>query len=316
VTLRNLTPTVVPGGEVTYVVTMTNTGTISLSEGGFTVTLPSGLTYARTTGVQEADATRTSTTDPTVGATRPAWASWATEPGGTAVVTFVATIPVTMPLGTYHVSVDAAASDGSAQVPASYDGADPVNTDDDMTVVQGTADLKLKVRASNPVPLVGSEMTFTVALTNYGPLVATNVTVSATLPSGYQYLGYNTNQGNVGTAAQTGAASTPSYDPATGLWTVGTLQVNETVELALGVQVRESGEYNFFVQVASSDQEDPNSTPGTGGGTEDDEDSTVVAPAASAYYVPLVRLPYFYYLPAFQKDALAGGTWKPLAVEE
>ena len=69
-------------------------------------------------------------------------------------------------------------------------------------------DLELALAVSDPAPVPGQEVTFSLGLTNAGTADATGVTVSAPLPAGFTYV-----------------SSTPgvTYDPATGTWTVGTL---------------------------------------------------------------------------------------------
>ncbi|MCB0598708.1 MAG: DUF11 domain-containing protein, partial [Phaeodactylibacter sp.] len=70
-------------------------------------------------------------------------------------------------------------------------------------------DLELEKTVDNSAPNVGDNVTFTVVLTNQGPNTATGVAVTDQLPSGYTY------------ASST--ASDGTYNPATGLWTVGNL---------------------------------------------------------------------------------------------
>jgi uncharacterized repeat protein (TIGR01451 family) len=76
---------------------------------------------------------------------------------------------------------------------------------------------------SNPKPNVDDTVTFTVPLTNAGPVTATNVEVSDLLPAGLLFVSATPSQG--------------VYDSGSGLWMVGTvtpttpqtLQLNATV---------------------------------------------------------------------------------------
>ena len=73
------------------------------------------------------------------------------------------------------------------------------------------ADLALTKTVSDPTPNVGDTITYTVTLTDNGPDAATNVQVTDLLPAGLVVVSASTEPG--------------SYNPATGLWTVGQLIV-------------------------------------------------------------------------------------------
>ena len=73
-----------------------------------------------------------------------------------------------------------------------------------MTTPQGTADLSLSKIVDDATPTVGSDVTFTVTVSNAGPNNATNVSATDQLPAGYTYV--------------TSTASQGSYDDATGVW--------------------------------------------------------------------------------------------------
>ena len=70
---------------------------------------------------------------------------------------------------------------------------------------------------------MGDTITFTVTLTNAGPVTATSVDVSDLLPAGLSFVSPNPSQG--------------SYDPASGLWAVGTVTTTtpQTLQLAAAV---------------------------------------------------------------------------------
>ncbi|SDC74956.1 DUF11 domain-containing protein, partial [Williamwhitmania taraxaci] len=68
------------------------------------------------------------------------------------------------------------------------------------------ADLSISKTASSATPNVGSNVVFTLTVTNNGPNAATGVTATDILPSGYTYV-----------SNDLGAA----YVPATGIWTIG-----------------------------------------------------------------------------------------------
>ena len=132
---------------------------------------------------------------------------------------------------------------------------------------QPVADLSLTKTVNKPTPAQGEEITYTINVKNNGTDNSTGVTVKDTLPTGVTYV-----------------SSTPTgYDPTTGIWTVGNLNVNETktLEIKATVNNNATGTIRNIAQVQTSDQEDPNSTPGnlnptTGTPSENDEDDVVI----------------------------------------
>ncbi|MRX68642.1 DUF11 domain-containing protein, partial [Flavobacterium resistens] len=139
-----------------------------------------------------------------------------------------------------------------------------------LTPVPAVTDLSIEktVVGNNLTPAVGSQITFAITVTNDGPSVSTGVTIKDILPSGYQYSFFNSTSG--------------SYNPATGIWTPGiilpgnshTLLINAFVKAPTGTP----DEYLNSAEIMTSDQHDPDSTPGNGIITEDDYDSISVTP--------------------------------------
>lgn len=97
---------------------------------------------------------------------------------------------------------------------------------------------------------------FVVTVTNRGPDQATRVTVLDPLGT---TMGYVTSDASQGT-----------YDPATGIWTVGTMDLNTVARLVLVVDPLAASVVNR-AEVATSDAADPDSTPGNGVVGEDDQ---------------------------------------------
>jgi uncharacterized repeat protein (TIGR01451 family) len=90
---------------------------------------------------------------------------------------------------------------------------------------------------------VGGTVTFTLTLHNAGPDPATGVVVSDPLPAGLTFQGANPSQG--------------TYDPATGVWTFGTLAAGDTATMTItALVVAPTTATN--VAVASSSPFDPN----------------------------------------------------------
>ena len=139
---------------------------------------------------------------------------------------------------------------------ATGDQVDPSTVGDDLdesvVVVVPTTDLvTVKTLASGDAnPEEGDIVTFQITVTNNGPDGATNVTLVDFLPAGL------TPTGNNGSASGLGV----SYDPATGIWDIGTLAVgaSETLILEGTVDVGQGGNtITNITTAATGDQVDP-----------------------------------------------------------
>uniref|UniRef100_UPI00047AB329 DUF7507 domain-containing protein n=1 Tax=Algoriphagus vanfongensis TaxID=426371 RepID=UPI00047AB329 len=111
------------------------------------------------------------------------------------------------------------------------------------------ADLSIAKSVNNGAPEVGSEVTFTITVSNNGPSPATGITVSDQLPSGYEYLSDNPSQGN--------------FDSGSGNWTVGDLASGSSATLAISAQVLEpvsGANYENQTSITSSNENDPDSS--------------------------------------------------------
>jgi large repetitive protein len=112
-----------------------------------------------------------------------------------------------------------------------------------------SADLQLVKTVNNPAPNVGDTVTFTLTLTNGGPDPATGAVVSDLLPAGLTFVGATPGQG--------------TYDPATGVWTVGTLAGGAAATLTIDARVSGPAP-GPNVAVASSGTFDPDPVNNTG----------------------------------------------------
>ena len=133
-----------------------------------------------------------------------------------------------------------------------------------LTTGPASTDLELTKVASTTAPNVGGNETFTVSVTNKGPIQATGVKAKDILETGYLYTGAIASQG--------------SYNQTNGEWTIGTLTVNQIVTLQLSGTVKASGIYSNYAQVIASNQPDPDSTPNDNSTTQDDDDTVTVVP--------------------------------------
>ncbi|MFU8844108.1 MAG: Calx-beta domain-containing protein, partial [Bacteroidales bacterium] len=107
-----------------------------------------------------------------------------------------------------------------------------------------TADLRILKTASNVTPDLGDQITFTITARNLGEDPATNVVVNDLLPSGFGYVSH--------------IASTGTYVPGTGVWTIGNLAVDVDVTLTITLDILCSDDYKNIATIQGS-QPDPES---------------------------------------------------------
>ncbi|MFO0868385.1 MAG: DUF11 domain-containing protein [Pirellulales bacterium] len=106
------------------------------------------------------------------------------------------------------------------------------------------ADLAVTKQVNNPTPNVGQQIQYTVTLTNNGPSQATNVVVTDNLPAGVSFVSATPSQG--------------TYNSQTGLWSVGTVNVQASATLTIVATVTQSGVRINTATVTSADQNDEN----------------------------------------------------------
>ena len=238
--------------QVVYTVTVTNDGADTGTGLMVTDQLPSGLTYV---------------SDDSGGAYDPLTGIWdvgTLAAGASSNLLITAIVNVS---GDFENTAELTAANEFD--PDSTPGNNDPNEDDQASVtITPTvfADLSLTKTVDNAEPLVGANITYTVTLTNDGPLDTTGVTVNDALPSG---LAFVSDTPSVGT-----------YDAATGLWTVGALADGASETLQIVATVLPSGEYLNIAEVGSSDFPDPDSTPGNNDPNEDDQAQAAIAPPA------------------------------------
>ena len=136
------------------------------------------------------------------------------------------------------------------------------------------ADLSLTKTVDEEEPLVGTDVVFTVTVTNSGPSNATGVSVKDVLPSGLEYVSH----------------SGGTYDAESGIWAVGSLSKNASSTLDITATVLATGSYSNYAQVWTSDQEDPDSEPGNDStGEDDDATAEVIPPDCSDFSVTFLE---------------------------
>ncbi|MBI5951939.1 MAG: DUF11 domain-containing protein [Chloroflexi bacterium] len=147
--------------------------------------------------------------------------------------------------------------------PDSTPGDGSTTQDDDASVDVEFSDLSITKIMDNVTPTVGTDVVFTIRVTNSGPDTADNVVVKDKLPASYTYLSH--------TGGET-------YDPVTGYWTVGTLNSGTTRTLNITATVASTASSLVnWAEVWSVAQVDIDSVPGDSSQSSDDDAS---APAA------------------------------------
>jgi uncharacterized repeat protein (TIGR01451 family) len=148
---------------------------------------------------------------------------------------------------------------GSEDPDNSQDPDDEDDGDDAEVTIDVVVDLELDKSVAPASVMVGEQVTFTIEVTNQGPSTATGVTVEDFLETGFTYVGTNGN-----------------YNPATGVWNIGTVSAGETVSLEIYATVNEDGTYTNFAEVCTANEDDADSTPCNGDEGEDDDDEVEV----------------------------------------
>ena len=226
-TVDTATPT--EGQTVTYTVVVTNSG----QNGGDNITvsdrLPAGVTYASSTASQGSYNDGTGV-----------WVVGNLVSGSQATLTISATVDA----GTAGSVIT-----NTASITAVDQGdPDPTNNTAAANITVQSADLSVTKMVDDLAPSELSAVTYTVSVTNNGPTVASNVTVTDQLPVGLTYISSTRSQG--------------AYDWISGNWTVGTLANGATSTLTITATVDAGTGGATIINTAAnlnSDQPDPNS---------------------------------------------------------
>ena len=166
------------------------------------------------------------------------------------VATYTVTVPV---LVTATGTIVNTAIVSSAPGGSDPNAANNAGTDND-TQINPFVDLSLTKTVSNPTPNVGTNVVFTVTVTDAaGFRPAGGVVVKDRLPNGYVYV------------SDDGGGS---YVPATGIWTVGAVIPGTPRVLQITARVLPTGTYLNAAEVTAADQPDINDTYGNGSGND------------------------------------------------
>jgi uncharacterized repeat protein (TIGR01451 family) len=245
--------TAIPGSAIVYTITVSNPASTAIDGVTVTDSFPATLTGITWTCL----ATGTGSGCPASGSGN--LSSVSVNLGATGSVAF-----------TVNATINSAATgtlDNTASliVPASV--FDPVTTNNSATdsdTLTPRADLSLTKTVDNALPVLGSNVTFSLKVTNAGPSDTNGVVVKDLLPSGLVYV------------SSTPSAGT-SYVSGTGLWTVGTLTPGAFATLDITATVN-SRPITNSAEVTASSATDPDSTVNNGTGNGEDDQASASLP--------------------------------------
>ncbi|MFM1904304.1 MAG: hypothetical protein RLZZ440_2204, partial [Planctomycetota bacterium] len=243
--VSDATPNV--GDIITYTITVTNNGKDTATNVNIVDTIHA-LTGLRITGTPQASL---GTFDPATGN----WAIGALNVSGVATLLIQAEVLPPASGNPLPQTNTARVSTTPTGKPDQYDP-DPNNNSATATETPQYADLKVTKTVSNPAPNVGDNVTFTIVVENLGANQATNVLIEDTLPPGLTYV----------------STSLQAYNPGTGVWTVGTVDVGPANAQTLSIiaTVAASGSFTNEAEVSTTsppDQFDPDLTNNKGSAT-------------------------------------------------
>jgi large repetitive protein len=244
----------VVGQPMTFHINLTNSGPDTATNVVVADALPAGLAFVSGTA--------------SIGAYNPGTGNWTVASltaSTTAHLTIVATVTATGP-GTNTAEVIASDQFDPDSTPNNHDPAEDDQASVSFTRRLASADLSLTKTVSPTVVRIGSNAVFTIVVSNAGPDDATGVSVRDLLGAGFSFV----------------SASGPgSYVHGTGIWTIGTITSGSSATLLLTAKMTEVGAASNTAQVWTSDEPDPNSTPGNGVVGENDEATAALTVTAA-----------------------------------
>ncbi len=250
-TASNNTPNV--GQNVTFTITVSNSGPDSATGVVVSEVLPAGLSFVSST-LDQGDYVSTT-------------GRWTV---GTIAANGTATLQVIARVDTAGVKTNAAQVIASDRFDPDSTPGNNVATEDDQASIQVTPqriDLSLTKTANTPRPNVGQQVTFTLTATNAGPDGATQILIRDLLPSGLTFVSANPSAG--------------TYDPITGIWSIVSLGRSSSATLPIVAIYDTPTMVVNTAEVVAADQTDVDSTPANNAANEDDQASVTLTPATA-----------------------------------
>ncbi|KQC00063.1 gliding motility-associated C-terminal domain-containing protein, partial [Pedobacter sp. Hv1] len=206
-TVDNATPTV--GTNVTFTITAANAGPSTATGVNVTDILPTGYTYV----------SATAPLGTTYNSMTGLWAIGTLANGSSTSLNITATVNAS---GNYT---------NTATISATTPDLDLSNNSSSVTPITASmANVSVHKTVNNASPVVGSNVVFSITAANAGPSMATGVTVTDILPTGYTFVSANAPAGT-------------TYNNNTGLWTIGSLANGANAILTITAKVNATGLY-------------------------------------------------------------------------
>jgi uncharacterized repeat protein (TIGR01451 family) len=125
------------------------------------------------------------------------------------------------------------------------------------SIVSPPADIELSMTATNLEPKIDETVAFTIRVKNSGPGTSTDIKVNSLLPSGLRFISATPAPGSI-------------YDTTSGIWTVGNIRPNDSVQLVINAVVTSGASLTLVSEVTNAAESDPDSSPGNNAPGEDD----------------------------------------------
>ncbi|WP_372792684.1 gliding motility-associated C-terminal domain-containing protein, partial [Lutibacter sp.] len=240
------------GNIITYTITVTNNGLSDATSVSLVDNLPVGVTYVSH-----------STSDGVFNNGSGVWSIGSLAYGDTATLTIDASVDA----GTVGVTI----TNTTSAVIADQSDPNISNNIGSVSIVPvAFIDLSLTKTIVNNItaPLVGDQITFEIRVNNEGPTDASGVQVTDLIPSGYEFVNYSSTIGG--------------YDPISGVWHIGNVEIGNMAVLLVDVIVLESGDYTNCAEITAANEDDVDSTPNSGNDGEDDYACALTVPVNEA----------------------------------
>jgi uncharacterized repeat protein (TIGR01451 family) len=143
------------------------------------------------------------------------------------------------------------------------DDPNTANDQDNQTIYVPAADIDVNKTVNNSAPNVGTNVIYTITVTNTGPDNASGVVLDL-LPQGIIHVSNSTSQGN--------------YTNSTGIWDIGSLANGTAATLNITANVTVNSPRTNTAELIAVDYFDPDSTPNNHDPNEDDQDSVTLNP--------------------------------------
>ena len=236
------------GDTITYTIQVTNNGPSNATNVSLVDKLPVGVTYvSHTSGAG------------TYNFGSGLWNIGNVSNGSTVMLNIVATVDD----GTLGQTI----TNSTSALIADQSDSDNTNNIGSVSIVPTAyIDLSLTKTVVDDVvaPEVGDTITFEIRVNNEGPTEATGVQVTDLIPTGYDFVNYSSSIG--------------TYNPITGVWNIGFIEIGNTAVLLVDVIVMDSGEYNNCAEITAANEIDIDSTPDNANTSEDDYDCASAPP--------------------------------------